>query len=107
MKNIAFIFITSFSLLIIYAALFVEPGKGILDNEFCHEIERRTNALVFGDKKPFDHRAIRPDGVPVVNCDNDTIVWTWKYQVAYNEKRLFFHYSDEGCVKMVVLKKAS
>ena len=48
----------------------------------------------------------RPDGVPVVNCDNDTIVWDWKYQVAYNENRLHFHMdSVRDCVILVVLEK--
>lgn len=48
----------------------------------------------------------RPAGVPVVNCDGDTIVWDWKYQVAYNESRLHFHMDKTGtCVKLVVLEK--
>jgi len=48
----------------------------------------------------------RPAGVPVVNCDGDTIVWDWKYQVAFNEDRLHFHMDSAGnCVKLVVLVK--
>lgn len=48
----------------------------------------------------------RPVGVPVVNCDGDTIIWDWKYQVALNEDRLHFHMdSTNSCVKLVVLEK--
>ncbi len=49
---------------------------------------------------------IRPAGVPVVNCDGDTIVWDWKYQVAYNNSNLYFHMdSVDNCVTLVVLRK--
>ncbi|MFC2176120.1 hypothetical protein ACFLR1_04035 [Bacteroidota bacterium] len=48
----------------------------------------------------------RPADFPVVNCDGDTITWDWKYQVAYNEKRLFTQFSEEGCVTAVILSKA-
>lgn len=48
----------------------------------------------------------RPSGVPVVNCDDDTIVWDWKYQVAYNEDRLHFHMDTaRDCVTLVVMEK--
>ena len=49
---------------------------------------------------------VRPAGVPIVNCDGDTIVWDWKYQVGYNEGRLHFHMdSVDNCVTLVVLRK--
>lgn len=48
----------------------------------------------------------RPAGIPIVNCDGDTIKWDWKYQVANNEGRLHFHMdSARNCVKLVVLQK--
>ena len=50
-------------------------------------------------------RPDRPKDVPVTDCNGDTIEWTWTFQRAYNEKKLFFHYdSTKGCVYLVVRK---
>ena len=57
-------------------------------------------------KSPNYMTPTRPAGVPVVNCDNDTIVWDWKYQVAYNEDRLHFSMDPvNDCVTVVILEK--
>ena len=105
MKKILIMLLSAFTLLVTYTALFVEPGGDILDSEFFNRIEAHTDKMVFGEPVASNYLPDRPEDVPIVNCDGDTIIWDWKYQVAYNEKRLFFHYNEENCVVLVVLKK--
>ena len=105
MKNAIRITLVCFGLLAIYTMLFVEDGKGLFqDNELVKEIEAKVDTWAFGDKNPYDHQPKRPDNVPLTNCDGDTIIWDWKYQTAYNDDRLFFHYNEDSCVIMVVMK---
>ncbi len=86
----------------------------VLTNEECADGFEQFRKKVVAKAAQLDHlepqvpdylHPKRPEDFPVVNCDDDTIVWDWKYQVAYNEERLFVHYSEEGCVNLIVLKK--
>ena len=67
--------------------------------------EKAESIVVLKQRAPNYLHPKRPADFPTINCDGDTIIWDWKYQVAYNEKRLFAHYSEAGCVKLIILKK--
>ena len=67
--------------------------------------EKAESLVQLEQRAPNYMQPKRPEDFPTINCDGDTIIWDWKYQVAYNEERLFVHYSEESCVKLIILKK--